>query len=52
MSENRITLTFSRDEAQGLAELLAKQHNDRGFLELSEEIECAIAISAEETGHE
>lgn len=33
-----IKLEFSRDEAEGLADLLAEQWTDRGFRELSEEI--------------
>ena len=33
-----IKLTFNRDEAEGLADLLAQQFGDAGFVKLSEEI--------------
>jgi hypothetical protein len=44
-----VTLTFSREEAEGLAELLEVQYFDAGFLILAKEIRDALAaIDAKE----
>lgn len=39
MTAKSVTITFSRDEAEGLAELLEMQWHDReGFLALAEDL--------------
>ena len=38
MTAQRLLVVFTKDEAEGLAELLEMQDNDKGFLELAAEL--------------